>query len=70
MCLLPFGGGGMNMDPQFPPSEKAKFYKNCLYGLMAAHAVLAFMIMFSGAFLNGIFELVLVLILWCAAKPM
>jgi len=70
MCLLPMGGSGMNMNPQFPPSDRAKFYQKVLYGLMAAHGALALMIMFTGDLMTGIFELILVLILWCAAKPM
>ena len=64
MCLFPPGGGGFNMQPRVPPSDRALAAKRPLSIIMWVHLGLAVTMLFSGA--GGIQDLFLVLILWCA----
>jgi len=58
------------MEPVVPPTGPALEHKKRLYILMAVHAVLSIMIMFFISFMNGLTELISVLILWCATAQM
>ena len=59
--------GGFNMQPVVPPTEPGNKHKRRLYIVLAVHALLAVLMMFGISVMNGIFELLNVLILYCAA---
>lgn len=67
MCLFP--GGGFNMQPIVPPTAEGVKHKQRLYIVMIAHVLLSIMMMFL-SIVTGIYELLGVLILWCAATQM
>ncbi len=62
-------GGGYSMQPVVPPSEKGLKHRKHLYIIMGVHLVLSILYMFA-EFMEGLFELIAVLILWCAAAQM
>ena len=68
MCLFP-GMGGMNMQPVVPPTEAGLKHKQRLYILIIVHLILAITYMFV-SITGGLFELITVLILWCATSQM
>ncbi|CDW72505.1 UNKNOWN [Stylonychia lemnae] len=69
MCLFPMGGGGFNMQPVVPPTQKGLVHKQRLYIVMIVHLVLSIFYMFFNI-MGGIFELFSVAILWCASAQM
>jgi hypothetical protein len=64
MCLFPMGGGG-SMQPVVPPTEEGNKQKSRLYIVLFTHLALSIMMMFVNV-ASGFFELINVLILWCA----
>eukprot|EP00347_Sterkiella_histriomuscorum_P011788 403371096 len=69
MCLFPMGGGGFNMQPMVPPSQKGLVHKQRLYIVMAVHLVLSILYMFFNM-MGGLFELFSVAILYCGTAQM
>ena len=67
MCLFP--GGGFNMQPAVPPTAVGLGHKRRLYIVLFIHLVLSIMLMFASV-MSGFYELITVLILWCAASQM
>lgn len=55
------------MQPIVPPTAEGLKQKQRLYIVMLAHIVLCIMMMFVSV-VAGIYELISVLILWCAAS--
>lgn len=68
MCLFP--GAGFNMQPVVHnPTEAALKHKGRLYLVLLTHLILSICLMFL-SFSAGFFELINVLILWCATSQM
>ncbi|CDW90675.1 UNKNOWN [Stylonychia lemnae] len=67
MCLFP--GGGINMQPIVPPTPLGLKLRTRLYIILIVHLVLSICLMFVSP-VNGIYELLSILILWCAASQM
>ena len=59
----------MNMQPVCPPTAAGLAHKKRLYIVLIIHLVLSICLMFVSVF-TGIFELINVLILWCATAQM
>lgn len=57
------------MQPIVPPSPVGLKHKQRLYMVLIAHLVLSIGLMFVSP-VNGIYELLSLLILWCAASQM
>ncbi len=70
MCLFPFGGGGMNMQPVVPPTPVGLKHRFRLYVLCVVHLILSIILMFAFSLASGFYDLILVLILYCAAAQM
>lgn len=69
MCLFPMGGGGLNMQPVVPPTPLGVKHRKRLYMIALVHLILSIIFMFIN-FIGGLYELMTVLILWCAASQM
>ena len=67
MCLFP--GSGMSMQPIVPPTDNGLKHKQKLYIIMMIHLVLSITMMFVRV-VDGIYEMISILILWCAATQM
>ena len=59
----------MNMQPVVPPTPAGKKHRTRLYVLCGIHLLLSIVMMFIN-FIGGLFEIMLVLILYCSASQM
>lgn len=57
------------MQPVVPPTLAANKHKTMLYFVLLVHFVLAILLLISAG-LNGLFELINVMILWCGTSQM
>lgn len=72
MCLIPMGGGGMQM-PQIEGTPKARTLRTWCYYCVGVHVILSFVLMFDqdptgNDVFAGIMELITALFLYCGAS--